>query len=162
MVVNITGKTDKTFRKGVMCIIHKQNQVLLIRKKDRPKDEWYFPAGGKKEHEIAEETFYREMKEELDIEPEDVEIEVSEITHRYKWGEEYRKKTGHIGQEQKVVFAKLKENAQVRINDEEELADFKFVEKEELKSILPFENLQKLLTQMKESETPHNLFKTVK
>lgn len=150
------------YRSGVLAVIYREDKFLLIRKNGRPEDEWYFAVGGKENAESAETTFYREMKEELSIEPDDLKnAQVTRITHRYTWGEEMKKKTGFDGQEQKVVFAELKDGDRVRVNDEEEIDSFRFETAEELVSTLPFQNLRDLVQDLKKADESPLVFDKV-
>jgi 8-oxo-dGTP pyrophosphatase MutT (NUDIX family) len=150
------------YRSGVLAVISREDKFLLIRKNGRPEDEWYFAAGGKENAESSETTFYREMKEELSIEPDDLKnAQVTRITHRYTWGEEMKKKTGFYGQAQKVVFAELKDGDRVRVNDEEEIDSFRFETAEELVSTLPFQNLRDLVQDLKKADESPLVFDKV-
>jgi 8-oxo-dGTP pyrophosphatase MutT (NUDIX family) len=144
------------YRSGVLAVIYREDKFLLIRKNGRPEDEWYFAAGGKENAESAETTFYREMNEELGIEPKDLKnIQITDIIHRYTWGENMKEKTGFDGQAQKVVFAELKDGDRVTVNDKEEIDSFRFESAEELVSTLPFQNLKDLVQDLKKaSESP--------
>ena len=58
-----------------IIFINPQNQVLLFLRDDKPdlpyRNMWDLPGGHVEPAEIPEETFVREMKEEMDIELED-------------------------------------------------------------------------------------------
>jgi|APHM01.1.fsa_nt_gi NUDIX domain. len=150
------------YRSGVLAVIYREDKFLLIRKNGRPEDEWYFAAGRKENAESSETTFYREMKEELSIEPDDLKnAQVTRITHLYTWGEEMKKKTGFDGQAQKVVFAELKDGDRVRVNDEEEIDSFRFETAEELVSTLPFQNLRDLVQDLKKADESPLVFDKV-
>ena len=65
---------DETgYRYGVGIILVNDNrQVFLAKRIGMPA--WQFPQGGMHENETPEQTMYRELKEEVGLNPEDVEI----------------------------------------------------------------------------------------
>jgi len=137
------------YRPGVLAILYRDDAVVLIRKPGRDRDEWYFPAGGREGDEDPEETFFREMGEELGIDRDSVTaLERPGIVHRYTWDEEMVERTGYIGQAQEVVFARLASDASVEVVDKDELDACRFVALEELDAVLPFENLRELLARI--------------
>ncbi len=94
-MVDTTTNSALLFRQGIMIILREGTKYLLIHKPGRNQNEWYFPAGGIDVGETAEQTFIREIDEELHLKPDDVVIEkISKIRHKYEWGAEYRKKQG--------------------------------------------------------------------
>jgi putative (di)nucleoside polyphosphate hydrolase len=61
------------YRYGVGIILVNDNrQVLFAKRIGMPA--WQFPQGGMKEDETPEQTMYRELKEEIGLNPDDVEI----------------------------------------------------------------------------------------
>jgi putative (di)nucleoside polyphosphate hydrolase len=61
------------YRYGVGIILVNQNrQVFFAKRIGMPA--WQFPQGGMKENETPEETMFRELKEEIGLNPEDVEV----------------------------------------------------------------------------------------
>lgn len=141
-----------SYRQGVIAILHRNGSYILIRKPDRPRDEWYFPAGGREDGEPPIETFYREINEELGLGRGDVKkVTHTDVRHRYEWGEKFIEKTGHQGQEQHLIIAELSEDANVRVEDDE-IESFKFVPAEEVRSTLPFDDLKETWGQLIEAK----------
>ncbi len=61
------------YRCGIgIILINERRQVFFAKRIGMPA--WQFPQGGMKELETAEETMYRELKEEIGLSPEDVQI----------------------------------------------------------------------------------------
>lgn len=68
------------FRQNIgIILVNAKDQLLLARRKNQ--DAWQFPQGGIKADETCEQALYRELKEEIGLSPEDIEI----ITHTRKW-----------------------------------------------------------------------------
>jgi putative (di)nucleoside polyphosphate hydrolase len=109
---------DKSgYRYGVGIILVNQNrQIFLAKRIGMPA--WQFPQGGMKEGETPEQTMYRELKEEVGLNPEDVTIIGS--TRRWLRYRLPARLVRHyakplcIGQKQKWFLLRLaNENAQV-------------------------------------------------
>ncbi len=67
---------EEGFRHGVgIILVNAKRQVLLAKRIG--KDAWQFPQGGMKENETPEESMFRELHEELGLQPTDVKILVS-------------------------------------------------------------------------------------
>lgn len=61
------------YRCGVgIILINEKRQVFFAKRIGMPA--WQFPQGGMAEQESVEETMYRELKEEIGLNPEDVQI----------------------------------------------------------------------------------------
>jgi putative (di)nucleoside polyphosphate hydrolase len=61
------------YRYGVgIILINSHRQVFFAKRIGIPA--WQFPQGGMKENETPKETMYRELKEEIGLNPDDVEI----------------------------------------------------------------------------------------
>lgn len=61
------------FRHGVgIILVNNSRQVFLAKRIG--KDAWQFPQGGMKEDETPEEAMYRELQEEIGLQPEDVKV----------------------------------------------------------------------------------------
>lgn len=61
------------YRFGVGIILVNSNRKVFFAKRIGMLA-WQFPQGGMKENETPEETMYRELKEEVGLNPEDVEV----------------------------------------------------------------------------------------
>tara|TARA_Y100000748_G_scaffold244812_1_gene209157 strand:+ start:345 stop:815 length:471 start_codon:yes stop_codon:yes gene_type:complete len=91
------------FRANVgIIIINDSRQVLWARRQGS--DAWQFPQGGIKKNESAETAMYRELKEEIGLEPDHVELlKFTDDWLRYRLPEKYIRKGTEplcIGQKQ--------------------------------------------------------------
>jgi putative (di)nucleoside polyphosphate hydrolase len=95
-----------------IVIINDRGQVFWARRYGQ--HSWQFPQGGIDEGESAEETLFRELKEEVGLKPEHVEI-IASTKHwlRYKLPKRFirhESKPVCIGQKQKWFLLKLTAN----------------------------------------------------
>lgn len=87
-----------------VVLLNAKNQVLWACRSDF--EAWQFPQGGMYENETPIEALYRELKEEVGLEPDDVElIAESQQWLTYRLPPEMVKK--HIGQKQKWFLLRL-------------------------------------------------------
>ena len=98
------------FRENVGIILTNDNrQVFWARRMGM--DAWQFPQGGIKENESPNTAMYRELKEEIGLEPEHVELLNSTNDWlRYRLPKQYIRKNREplcIGQKQKWYLLKL-------------------------------------------------------
>ena len=98
------------FRANVgIIIINDSRQVLWARRQGS--DAWQFPQGGIKKNESAETAMYRELKEEIGLEPDHVELlKFTDDWLRYRLPEKYIRKGREplcIGQKQIWYLLKL-------------------------------------------------------
>lgn len=98
------------YRFGVGIILVNENRQLFFAKRiGMPA--WQFPQGGMQEDETPEQTMYRELKEEVGLNPEDVEILAeSRRWLRYRLPSRlvrHHAKPVCIGQKQKWFLLKL-------------------------------------------------------
>ena len=98
------------FRANVgIIIINDSRQVLWARRQGS--DAWQFPQGGIKKNESAEMAMYRELKEEIGLEPDHVELlKFTDDWLRYRLPEKYIRKGREplcIGQKQIWYLLKL-------------------------------------------------------
>jgi putative (di)nucleoside polyphosphate hydrolase len=101
------------YRYGVGIILVNENrQVFFAKRIGMPA--WQFPQGGMKEEETPDEAMYRELKEEVGLNPEDVTILASTRRWlRYKLPSRlvrHYAKPLCIGQKQKWYLLKLARN----------------------------------------------------
>lgn len=106
------------YRSGVgIILINDKRQVFFAKRVGM--EAWQFPQGGMKENETPEQTMYRELKEEIGLNPEDVDVMASSRRWlRYRLpGRLVRHYTKPlcIGQKQKWYLLKLK-NKDAHIN----------------------------------------------
>lgn len=99
---------DSGFRKNVGIVLtHSDGQVLLAKRVNQPA--WQFPQGGIDEGETIKDTLFRELKEELGLNQQDVEILAEtkgwlsyEIPKKYR-----RRSSACLGQTQKWFLLRL-------------------------------------------------------
>lgn len=71
LVKSVIDKSGYRFGVGII-LVNDNRQVFLAKRIGMPA--WQFPQGGMKEEETPEEAMYRELKEEVGLNPEDVQI----------------------------------------------------------------------------------------
>jgi len=108
------------FRPNVgIILVNSSGQVLWARRCGQ--DAWQFPQGGIKSDESAEDAMYRELREEVGLKPNDVEIMgVTRGWLRYRLPKRMIRKHSHpicIGQKQKwFMLRMLSEDSAVQID----------------------------------------------
>jgi putative (di)nucleoside polyphosphate hydrolase len=121
------------YRCGVGIILTNGNrQVFLAKRIGMPA--WQFPQGGMQESETPEETMFRELKEEIGLNPEDVTILASSRRWlRYRLPQRlvrHHAKPVCIGQKQKWFLLKLtgsEEHIDLHSNLDPEFDDWSWV-----------------------------------
>lgn len=108
------------FRPNVgIILVNSSGQVLWARRCGQ--DAWQFPQGGIKSDESAEQAMYRELREEVGLEPQDVEIlGVTRGWLRYRLPKRMIRRNSHpicIGQKQKwFMLRMLSQDSAVQID----------------------------------------------
>ncbi len=102
------------FRPNVAIVIANRHGQVLWARRVGGKDEWQFPQGGIRSDENEMEAMYRELKEEVGIGPDDVEV-LSHTTGwlRYRIPESVLNQNPNrkfLGQKQKWFLLLLKSN----------------------------------------------------
>lgn len=121
------------FRKNVGIILSNSNGQVLLAKRVHQKSAWQFPQGGVDEGESVEHALFRELKEELGLAQQDVEV-LAETRDwiSYEIPKQYRCRSGScLGQVQKWFLLRLTadESSIVLDNyDEPEFDDWRWVE----------------------------------
>ncbi len=117
-------------------------RVLVAHKTGAPPGDWYFPSGGIEKGESCEETFWRELDEELGLGPSAVGApERAPFKHQYRWGTTLLEKTGYEGQEQTILIATVGKDAQFDLARTGELDETRWVPVDELDTIVPHKDL---------------------
>lgn len=121
------------YRAGVAIILFNRQKKLFWAKRVR-QDAWQFPQGGMQEGETLKQTMYRELKEEIGLDPEDVKIvTVSKHWFYYRLPKHlirYRSEPLCIGQKQKWFLLKfVGDEAKFNFNlsDKPEFDDWQWV-----------------------------------
>jgi len=100
---------EKGFRANVgIILMDGTNQVLIAGRSGR--SGWQFPQGGVMHRESAEQAMYRELREEVGLSPEDVELAgVTREWIRYRLPKKYLRKSEPkcIGQKQRWFLLSL-------------------------------------------------------
>jgi putative (di)nucleoside polyphosphate hydrolase len=119
----------KLYRPNIAGIIMDEDypnthNVLLGLRNDM-KDIWQFPQGGMNKNENFNDTFYREMKEEIGTD----NLKIIDMCPTWlKYDFPYIKNGRYAGQKQKYFLAKLHNNNDININTQKpEFEDYKFV-----------------------------------
>ena len=109
------------FRHGVGIILVNTNRQVFLAKRIG-KEAWQFPQGGLKEEETPEQGMFRELKEEIGLQPEDVKVLAS--TRRWLRYRLPKRLVRHyskplcIGQKQKwFLLLLLNKDAQFNLTD---------------------------------------------
>ncbi len=102
---------EKGFRSNVGIIVVNAFGDLLWAKRIGSQNAWQFPQGGVDENETPEQAMFRELKEELGIEPSDVKIlaETKDWLH-YRLPKQFQRPGDPdrcIGQKQKWFLLRL-------------------------------------------------------
>lgn len=100
---------EKGFRANVgIILMDNDNQVLIAGRRGR--SGWQFPQGGVENRESAEQAMFRELREEVGLEPDDVEVAgVTREWIRYRLPRQYlrRSEPRCIGQKQRWFLLSL-------------------------------------------------------
>jgi putative (di)nucleoside polyphosphate hydrolase len=80
---------------------------LLIAERIRHRGAWQFPQGGVDQGENPEETLLRELREEIGVRPELVEIVMRRGGYRYRFPRPMRRFGRNIGQEQTYFLCRF-------------------------------------------------------
>ena len=139
---------DNEYRKGVVGIIRNtKDEYLIVNLINYKSNEWSFPGGGKEENESYEGAVFREIKEEVNIDKQDlILIGQSKLPLKYNFPKELiesNKKIGRnfIGQIKQQFLLELKNN-DVNIKlQKSEINKYIWVQYEDLYKYLIFFNL---------------------
>lgn len=128
---------EKPYRLNASIIAHKDGKYLLV-KKPREQHAWQFPQGGVEEGEDFREAALREFTEELGTDQIEILGEERAVYH-YDWpeGEELSDYLKEFrGQEVHIFLADFTGDEPSIQLDTDELAEYRFVDSEELESLL--------------------------
>ncbi len=125
---------NEGFRANVGIILcNDKGRLLLARRIGQ--QSWQFPQGGIQLNESAEEALYRELKEEVGLDPDDVEL-VGQTKGwlRYRLPKRfirYHKQPHCVGQKQRWFMLRLtggEERVQLDLADQPEFDEWRWVE----------------------------------
>ncbi|MDD3178148.1 MAG: NUDIX hydrolase [Candidatus ainarchaeum sp.] len=127
------------YRKGTSAFILNDKKEFILVLGNTKHTYWKIPAGGIERNETDIEALHREVKEELGIE---INIlEKSKYIEKFDWSEKVRQKKlktkGYYfeGQERSVFITKIKKNQTFKLQ-EEEISDYKWVNKDNYKKYI--------------------------
>lgn len=140
------------YRKGIIFIIKNNDGLfLLAHKTGHPKTTWYFCAGGSEKNESIDETFFREVYEELGLNQNDfISYHSTGIKIKYDWPEDLVKTSNYLGQENEMIIAILKPDSLTDITITNELDEIKWVFWDELFEFIPYDNIKDILRKHKD------------
>ncbi len=137
------------YRQSVSAFIFDESNKLLICSLNLDVDyDWNIPGGGIEEGETPEDAIYRELKEEVNISPEDlILLKKSEIVNRYDFTSKHitvlSTKSGrqHRGQERiQFIFRYIGKPSTVRPGDTE-IKEIKWMDLNDVDKYLDFERI---------------------
>lgn len=136
---------SKGYRANVGIILSNQDGKLLWARR-LGQNSWQFPQGGIQKHETPKEALYRELREEVGLRPEDVEIIGSTRGWlRYRLPKRYIRYGSRplcIGQKQRWFMLRMlcsDEQVKLDFSDKPEFDDWRWVQYwEPLKEIIFF------------------------
>lgn len=67
-------KDEKGYRQNVGIVLINTERQVLWAKRTRQESAWQFPQGGVNEGEALQDALFRELKEELGLDPQDVQV----------------------------------------------------------------------------------------
>jgi len=131
-------KKKKDYRPNVAAIIlspdFPNDRLYFLAKRKGIRRAWQFPQGGINEGESPKEALLRELKEEIGTDEVEIIAEYPEwICYDFP-NNKSNKKYPYKGQNQKYFLVKLKKDAIINLNieDEPEFEDYTFVTEAEL------------------------------
>jgi len=109
------------YRKNIACLIYRKNnnseyEILLTEREDE-KGHWQIPQGGIDKREDFKEAAFREIKEELNLDENNLKLKkIFTYVFRYKFPKEF-KRMGYRGQKQNLaIFEFLGDNKDIKIS----------------------------------------------
>lgn len=98
------------FRANVGIVLMREDRQVFLGGRTGGRG-WQFPQGGVQQRETPEEALYRELKEEVGLDPQDVQLIAGTRTWlRYRLPKQYVRKNSHppcIGQKQRWFLLKF-------------------------------------------------------
>lgn len=116
------------YRPNVAALILNTDGSLLICERSTIPGAWQFPQGGVDTGETLEQALYREVKEEVGLQPKDYDVVHRLDGYRYLYPKDVRdkklRKHGSHGQEQTYFLCHLKPNAP-QVNVQQKQPEFR-------------------------------------
>lgn len=133
------------FRQSVYIILKKGDEFLVTKGNNANLYFWNFPGGGIENGESALDAFYREAYEELGLAKDDfLEVKDTSLVNKYTWPDHIKKDKDFQGQEKRLMLGLVKSNINIDTSITNEISEYKWVKKGDLKSILKFDDLADL------------------
>jgi len=138
-LLDLVGK----LRKVSAVVVKKENKILIV-KKPRKNHAWQFPQGGQEKEENALQAATRELREECGSDLE-IEFNIKPIgEYLYFFPKAFKRHRPDIKGAKVIFFIAEFKSGEVQLN-KEELDDFKWVVKEELKEYFEGDYLEEVL-----------------
>ena len=137
------------YRNNVCALIIKDSKFLVVQNKSYKENEWKFLSGGINKNETEEKALLRELKEELRTKNFHILFK-SKYKNVHDWPIELIKKrySRFRGQKQTIFFVNfLGKYSEIKIN-KEELKNYKWIEKDQLRNYLIFPNQYKIFNKV--------------
>lgn len=132
-----TGISKLPYRNNVASVTFKDGKFLVVHHPYWPENFWKFPQGGRDDDEPEDVALKRELLEELGTDKFKI-ITKSQHANQYDWSDDIVEKAGYRwrGQIQAFYLVEFVGNDQDILLDEEEVDSFKWVNKDELFTLI--------------------------
>ncbi len=113
------------YRPNVAALVVDGKGKLLVCERIKFPGAWQFPQGGVDQGENLEEALFREVREEIGLQPSQYRVESQKGNYRYKFPPQFKKKGKfkYVGQEQTYYLCRVNEETPV-INVMQEPREF--------------------------------------
>lgn len=141
---------DLPMRKGILIVIKDSDRnILICTRASEGKEVWELPSGGLEKGEKPEQTFYREVYEELGLQRGDVsEPKLTGFSHTYVLPENKKRSWPYRGQSLVVLTSKILDKEKINLKITNELSHYKFVTYDEAMSLIPYKDLKDSLKEL--------------
>ena len=129
----------KSYRPNVAALFLNRKGRLLVCERWNVKGSWQFPQGGVDPGESLDEALYREVEEEIGLQPQHYKVVDQKGGYRYMYPKRVRwrklRKHGNHGQEQTYYLCRLKRSApEINVHQKPpEFGDYQWIKPEEFR-----------------------------
>lgn len=139
---------EKPYREGITAfILDNQNNILIVQLNNYKEDEWALPGGGLEGDESQEQALLRELKEELNINKNDIEIVARAVKPiKYQFSQDFIMNSKseaakkYIGQEKQPFLINFIGDKNSIKKQDEEIREHRWVSINNLNEYLIFTN----------------------